>query len=202
MDRQSELWFNRQFEELYRQIPDPWGCAAGEESLNNNLFLELLVSHRPVYQTALDIGCGLGGFTDRVRRYTGARMIGIDVAETAVKQARAAHPRTQFLAMNIMTENLSWTGWEGAMDLVIMSEVLWYVCDFLDEVLLKIQMLLTDNGVFAVHQFFPEPQAFYAEYVNGLEGFRKCMSSDWEQTGMVVNYGSAGPVLLGLYQRR
>ena len=30
------------FEGMYRDIPDPWGCAAESGGLNNRLFLELL----------------------------------------------------------------------------------------------------------------------------------------------------------------
>lgn len=59
------------FENMYRDIAVPWGCEGEAVGLNNQLFLELLFS-APHYETVLDIGSGLGGFTDQLRLRGGA----------------------------------------------------------------------------------------------------------------------------------
>lgn len=66
----TDYWLNAdtmslrgEFEEMYRDIDDPWGCQKGFDSLNNRIFGELLFYGRK-FGRILDVGCGLGGFTN------------------------------------------------------------------------------------------------------------------------------------------
>lgn len=58
----GKMTLRGEFEEMYRDIDDPWGCYEGADSLNNRIFAELLFDRRK-FKRVLDIGCGLGGFT-------------------------------------------------------------------------------------------------------------------------------------------
>ena len=48
------------FEDMYKDIADPWGCSEGVDSLPNRIFLEMIFHPDTVYENILDIGCGLG----------------------------------------------------------------------------------------------------------------------------------------------
>lgn len=66
----TDYWLNAdtmslrgEFEEMYRDIDDPWGCQKGCESLNNRVFGELLFYGRK-FGRILDVGYGLGRFAN------------------------------------------------------------------------------------------------------------------------------------------
>ena len=57
------------FDEMYRDFNDPWGCRQGVGSLSNHLFLELIfLSSQNEFNSFLDLGCGLGHLTNQINR--------------------------------------------------------------------------------------------------------------------------------------
>lgn len=200
MSRQTELWLARRFDELYAEFPDPWRCCESHSSIDNELFLRMICAYRQTYSRALDVGCGLGVQSFKLAAYSGAATVGIDASEVAIQKAMIRYPEVKFHTRNIMTDDINDL---GQFDLVVMSEVLWYVCDRLDSVLRKIANSMTADGVFAVHQYFPADQKYYRDVIDGMEGFKKRMDMNWSQRGLVVSHCSQdGPVMLALYQRR
>lgn len=84
-----------------------------------------LREHVHVGDRALDLGCGNGAFTDLLAR-AGAEPLGVDVAEAALRRARAAHPGIRFVLAPV----------EGplpledvAFDVVWATEVIEHVAD-------------------------------------------------------------------------
>jgi len=202
----TDYWLDREtmsfvgdFEGMYRDIADPWGCDAEADGLNNQLFLELLC-HRRSYQSILDIGCGLGGFTDRLwRRNGGGRAVGADVALTAVAKATARYPNIDFRVLNVLTDQI-----DGSYDLILLSEVLWYLLDDLPGVFRKLSRALAGDGLLGVKQYFPEVQRFGAEKLQGVHGFAEFLreKTDFRFVAQVVSHHSQdGTVLLGLLER-
>ncbi|PNK05100.1 class I SAM-dependent methyltransferase, partial [Cylindrospermopsis raciborskii] len=66
-----EYWVNNQFEEMYQDIDDPWGCSAHCNSLDNQIFRLMLMEdfnkiscNTP--KKVLDIGCGTGDATYQI----------------------------------------------------------------------------------------------------------------------------------------
>ena len=201
MSDQTNLWLERRFEDLYKEHHDPWGCTAGADSINNELFLAMIKAGREKWRWVLDIGCGLGAFSSKIADATSSMVIGIDVSETAVRQAEDQHyGGCVFACRNILTDKINDL---GVFDLVVMSEVLWYVCDQFDIVLEKIKAVMSAGGMLAIHQYFPEDQKYYKDFIDGMEGFKKRMDIDWELKGHAISYWQPeGPVMLALYQRR
>ncbi len=75
----TEYWLDSQngtlrgeFEEMYRDIKDPWGCETGKSSLNNRIFVDIVFDGNRHFDRILDIGCGLGGLLDTIRTRNGA----------------------------------------------------------------------------------------------------------------------------------
>lgn len=198
----NALTFRGEFEEMYRDIEDPWGCEARRSSVNNRIFLELLAEFGP-YQHVLDLGCGLGGMTALVKeRFQSAEIIGIDVSETAIRKARALHPEVSFRCLNLVSESLAELAEKH--DLVTMSEIIWYVLKDLERVFRKLADLMHPCGVLGVHQYFPFDQRFGREVINGLHGFDQFLASQtpFVSKHRVTSHSKEGVVLLSTYQLR
>ncbi len=160
--------FRGEFEAMYRDIDDPWGCQAGACSKNNRRFADLLFADRR-YARVLDLGCGLGAFTVYLReRNGGGAFIGCDVSATAVCKASAACPEITFYCRDVLRESLDGL---GRFDLVILSEILWYILADLPGVFAGVARILAPGGVVGVHQYFPTEQRFGRDVVDGLDGF-------------------------------
>jgi len=169
----TDYWLDREtmsfvgdFEGMYRDVPDPWGCESEADSLNNIIFLEMLFDKQR-YDSILDIGCGLGHFTERLyRRNGGGRVCGSDISETAVDKARLRYPRLDFRIMNVLREGIP-----ERYGLVVLSEVLWYVLDDLAGVFGRIKDALAADGCLGIKQYFPDDQRFGRDVLPGVPGF-------------------------------
>jgi len=82
------------FEEMYRNCPDPWH-QNGVQPLAEDIALLLLSKRR--YRRVLDIGCGKGRFTSRLKSATGASVTALDVSPTAIEIAQSRYPDIEFL---------------------------------------------------------------------------------------------------------
>ena len=82
--QQTDYWIDTkngkpkyEFNELYENINDPWKCSNPElgDALNNHLFLEMLFFNNMKYENILDIGCGLGSFSNEINTYRTAEEV-------------------------------------------------------------------------------------------------------------------------------
>ncbi len=194
------MTFRGEFEAMYGDIEDPWGCAAVVDSLNNRLFLEL-VFHERGFAGILDVGCGLGAFTKKVQeRQPQARVAGCDISATAIRKATAAYPEIDFFVLDIQKGEIP----AGQYDLIILSEVLWYILDNVGAVFAKIRNALRPNGVLAIHQYFPDEQRYGAEIICGVEGFDRFIESrtSFRYGRKAVSFGKwKGTVLLATLEK-
>ncbi len=177
----SDYWWDKttnsmrgDFESMYADIADPWDCNANVDSLPNDLLLALLKRFGPV-KRLLDVGCGAGALTDRLHRELtrptegDSEFIGCDISATAVRRAAADYggPELRF-RQGDCTNALAG---EGPFDVIVMSEILWYVLAQIDQLLQQIAALLTNDGVCAVRQYFPDQQMFAKSDCDGINGF-------------------------------
>lgn len=111
------------FEALYATEPDPWGYeTSAYEAAKYDETLAILGT-TPVPR-ALEIGCSIGVLTARLAPLCAA-LLAVDVAATALHRARlrcASLPQVSFAQASIP----AWFP-EGAFDLVVLSEVLYYL---------------------------------------------------------------------------
>lgn len=190
------MTFRGEFEEMYTDIGDPWDCSKASNALNNKLFLEILFYERK-YRRILDVGCGLGSMTYKYFcRNGGGSVTGYDISPTAISKASKVFPEIKFFVKNILNDKI-----EGRYDLIILSELLWYILDGVKDVFLRLYDALLKNGVIGIHQFFPKEQRFGNEIIDGIGGFEKFIMKD---TGFLVKekflcYGDyEGLILLAL----
>lgn len=117
------------FNGLYRDCADPWEQTTREQFASDRaVALNLLARVRA--RRVLELGCGLGDFTDRIRQ-AGFEVQGADVSAAAIARARARHRETEFICRAISADDFApIRAWRP--DAIVMSEVTWYVLDCLD----------------------------------------------------------------------
>lgn len=200
----NSLEFRGLFDEMYRDVDDPWGCEKGNTSLNNRIFSEIISETAP-YNKIIDIGSGLGGYCSQLKaRFPDSCVFGCDVAHEAVEKARRKYPEIAFYQFDILRNDiqiLKTAVGGGGANLVTLCEVVWYLLEDLKGVFSKISDILNPGGILAVHQYFPNQQKFGVDVINGLRGFDKFVEqmTIFVQEARVVSHCSDGLVLLATY---
>jgi 2-polyprenyl-3-methyl-5-hydroxy-6-metoxy-1,4-benzoquinol methylase len=108
------------FERLYARDPDPWQFATSNyERDKYTATLAALPPRR--FASGFEIGCSIGVLTRQLAERCD-RLLGVDVSDIALEQARERCPGVLFANMDLRSE---WP--PGQFDLVIFSEVLYYL---------------------------------------------------------------------------
>lgn len=148
--------FIGKFEEMYRDVPDPWGCLEKVNALSNRLLLAQLQDFAP-QSRVLDVGCGLGTLTALIEKCTRPEEVtAFDVSPTALEKARAHAPDVNFFVHNLV-ENPCLSFPDGHVSLITMAEVIWYILPVLENVLREFSRLLSPSGRLVVKQAFLTP---------------------------------------------
>jgi SAM-dependent methyltransferase len=110
------------FENLYEQLPDPWGFETSPyERKKYERTLGVLQGRR--YQRALEVGCSIGVFTVKLAPLCD-EVLAVDVSERAVAAARER--LAGFPHVRVERRGLPEDTPEGPFDLIVASEVLYY----------------------------------------------------------------------------
>ncbi len=110
------------FDALYARDPDPWGLATRDyERAKYEDTVSALEGRR--FHRAVEVGCAIGELTARLAPWCDD-LLGVDIAEAALAQARArsagaSHIRFARLTLPDQTP-------PGRFDLIVLSEVLYY----------------------------------------------------------------------------
>ncbi len=179
---------------MYRDFDDPWRCNEATNDIRRDICLFYLFRDRR-YQNILDIGCGLGAFTEKIRKTNGAGSItGIDISQTAISKAIQAYPQCHFKQSDICKEDLPAT--EKGYDLIMISEVLWYILPNLQDVFGKARDALTEDGRFFVELYYPQEQNYGKEYLTERSELieRYLIPSQFKVEREIVDYLTDGYV--------
>ncbi|MBI1682902.1 class I SAM-dependent DNA methyltransferase [Caulobacter hibisci] len=110
------------FEGLYTANPDPWGFETSDyERGKYAATLAALGEERAV--RALEVGCSIGVLTRQLAERCD-RLLGLDVSETALDQARqrcADLANVEFALLQVPRDPVP-----GSFDLIVLSEVAYY----------------------------------------------------------------------------
>ena len=158
------------FEEMYRNCQDPWHQDS-VQSIAEDIAL-LLLSKYP-YQRILDVGCGKGRFTNRIRQTTEAVVIGLDISPTAIEIASSRYPGIEFLSANVPPLSFP----NESFDLVVSAELLWYVLPSLQMLFAEIKRVLRPSGHYLILQQFykPEEQKYGKDIMQSPEDLIKML---------------------------
>ncbi len=148
------------FEAAYAGGADPWASADPAFRYQRRKYEVLagLLPDRP-FANALDLGCGHGLLAQLLARRAG-HVLGIDLAQAAVDEARRASSHMA----NLTFEQADFTQlpptMDGRFDLVVLADTLYYLMPMSDALLkamaLRIGRLLMPGGIclLANHYFF------------------------------------------------
>src|SRR5271166_2121244 len=99
------------------------GVPGGLEPADFALRREFLLARAVAGERALDVGCGEGHFAAELLR-AGLEVVGIDVAEEALRRARGRHPE---LDLRLVEGEGAWPLPDASFDLVWAGEVIEHV---------------------------------------------------------------------------
>jgi predicted TPR repeat methyltransferase len=137
--------FIRDFEGMYRNVPDPWDQEkkiADDQSFKLLLqFLQLLDLKD---KNLLDLGCGPGHCARLFSKATGCRYHGADISTTAIDKARANLPDTTFYVYDVTQERL-----DIEFHIIVACKTVYYWGEKLNAALSSIQSMISRPGYFA-----------------------------------------------------
>lgn len=154
--------FIGEFEQMYRNVEDPWSCAGKSGSLYNDLLVTLIRHVAPQDGVILEAGCGLGALAARIRdAVPGATVKACDVSATAVEKARAEHPGIEFFVQDL-TRLQDAPLADGSVDVVTVAQVLWCVLPSVPDIMREIYRLLKPQGsLLVLQQFYGDAEQQY-----------------------------------------
>ena len=195
------------FEGMYRHSTDiPWHQDKTSYSVFSDIDLAILRQYR--YNSICEVGCGLGFFTNRLAQELGSegnivRVTGIDISPTAVAKARTLFPHQNFVTGDLTCER-PLPGEQ--FDLVVIKELLWYICHKLTDFMKNIMDMIRGDGFLYVSQSFPEEdQWVFQDVIDNPEKLKEifcefvkpvhyCVEWDWNYNGRPLVH------LLGKYK--
>jgi predicted TPR repeat methyltransferase len=159
-------WYfdERHFENLYRRKEDPWSYR--QSSYEREKYEKTLNAIPSEVQFILEVGSSEGVFTELLLQ-KGKKVVGIDVSETALARAKNRLQKyggqVELRKFNIVKDD----GLEETFDLVLASEVLYYlghknVLLTLEE---KFAHLLKEKGYLLLVHFYPSGKIIHDAFL-------------------------------------
>lgn len=197
------------FDGMYRHSADvPWHQDRTAYEVGADIDIAIMRSRR--YQTICDAGCGLGYFTDRLRRElrnpTGnaPSITGFDTSPTAIESASARFSNIRFIVADLVSARPDVPA--TYFDLVVVRDLLWYISSELERFLERIVTWVRpdgDGGHIHITQSFPGVEQWVGKDVIGspedlLERFARittvtywCVEHDhrWSGAGVLHMFG-------------
>jgi SAM-dependent methyltransferase len=170
------LRFVGDFEGLYRSEADPWGQSGADgpmasyyKASREGLCTALTpyLKHEP---RGLEVGCGKGWSLQMLRTWFGGRWDGMDISPTAAKAARANNSGSFVFVSDIASECAVPPNALARYDVVILSQMLWYVLTKIDDAMANVVRLTRVGGFVVVQQAFLREQLYGARIADGWRG--------------------------------
>lgn len=156
--------FVGKFEEMYRKFDQPWM----QDQQPNPYSRQAGIFHIQKFgiSSLLEVGCGLGYYSQKIYQQTGIKPIGIDISETAIQKAREQFPHLHFevdTADNLLHYK--------AVEAILFAELTWYVLPQLPA--LFDTMLTHFAGKYFINNlvFYKGTQKYGTEYFTSLKEY-------------------------------
>lgn len=187
---ENELRLLRDFDGMYTHCEDPHGQSKLMDNLSYQLIITavervagILSADSTESLSIMDIGCGLGYFTARLKqKFPAAFVRGMDISRAALERASKIASGCSFLQADIRTFDSAELG--DTFDIVIALDCLYYFAeDEIDQVLTNIASLLVEGGFLVVGYHLPDKMRF-GRYIRSLSD----ANSLFQSHGMAIVY--------------
>lgn len=143
-----------EYEQMYKNVEDPWHCVALAGRLENDLLITMARSAIANPGLVLDVGCGLGELTARLAAaFPDATAYACDLSPTAVEKAGARFSNIHFFVHDLNGDE-DFSLEPGSVDVLTMAQVMWCILPSLDKVMARLHRLLRRGGHLAMQQAF------------------------------------------------
>ena len=186
----KDITLIRDFEGMYRDCEDPHGQSKTTETLSYQLVSTTVERAVNLIQrgtnrklSIMDIGCGLGYFTEHLKKkFPTAEVRGVDISLAAITKASRRAPDCVFQKIDLKTLHPIDLGIQ--FDVMVALDCLYYFKeDEIDRVLTNICTLMADGGFLVVGYHLPDTMKF-GLYIRSL-GDAKSL---FETHGMSIVY--------------
>ena len=174
-----------EFDEMYKDFEDPW-----EQSTRETYAAEKAIAINSVkalgLKNILEFGCGFGYYSNNIKKslpYT-SNVVGIDISETAIKKAKTLHPDITFETGDILDVDLIR---RHNPDVLILSEITWYILDKLDEFIDMIRTNFPNTYIIHLLNFYPAGQQKYGiDYFSNLDQLLDYFDMNYIEFGSIT----------------
>ena len=185
------LSYKGDFEGLYRARDDPWGQSGSHPRMSSyyEYSRQMLVMHLLgiPWKRLLEVGCGTGHVLHHLREHLPGHVLsGCDISHTAVERAWTEFPKLYFFRLDITAPVEDYHFYRSNYDVVILSQMLWYVLDKLPDVFGNCARLLTPGGHLIIQTAFLDNQEYGRDIVDGFHGLVRWVldhAPDWRIVG-------------------
>jgi len=189
------------FEEMYRDVDDPWHHGDAT-AIHYDLALFLLKRHVSLHGgRALDLGCGKGAFTVRLKEiFPNACILGVDIAPTAIKKASEKYNHLG-IEFKVFDAGKYWDMADKVgkdFQLVVMSDIMWYILSEFESVVKYLDRIVSVGGYLLINQtFYPlDEQKYGRETASSVEDMLKLIPYELVETIEVKRSDSQHAIML------
>ena len=189
-----------EFEQMYRDFDNPWRQNDELQFTSDKavgLYLLSRLRRRHGVERALELGCGLGNYAAEIAR-TGLQVTGIDVSPSAIEKAALRYPGLDFRAGALSDRQLIK---DIRPDVVVMSEITWYVLEELRDFIDFLKHGLPDAYLFhTLNTYPPGVQKYGAEFFTNLAGIKDFFGMTYLESGEIFYQGGVRTWFLGSWR--
>lgn len=133
----------------------------------------------------LEVGCGHGYVASFLKKMLSQEvyLTGMDISQSAISKAQSLHPDISFIVGDIKSTLIT----EKPYDIIIMSQILWYIIDEFPDVFKNISKILGENGYCIFVNAFIRNQQYGNEIVDGFDGLIRYVLTNYFGQYRVVN---------------
>jgi SAM-dependent methyltransferase len=171
-----------EFEEMYRDFQDPWEQTTREEfAAEKSIALNAIEALNS--KTVLELGCGLGRFTKRIKALGTPLVVGMDVSATAIEKARSEIPECTFEVGDILDYEI----YERYKpDVIVMAEISWYVLGKLEKFKTFLREKMPETFLIHLLNTYPDGEQKYGqEFFSDLPGILRYFDMNYVEYGSV-----------------
>lgn len=167
-------------EEMYQKFSNPWHQLEDADSSYSRL--DTILSLKKLGATSvLEIGCGLGAFTQYLAlNLPKITIVGMDISDTAIKKARERYPEIEFMVGDLceIDKVICEIKEKYSFDVIILSEIMWFILKDLKKIIEKLQAEFRGKHIIINQTFYKGGQKYGNEYFTNLQEMIKYLNME------------------------